>query len=283
MDWNIKSPKMYRNLLVCQVMKAFYTIVGVLMVCPWFSGCGGDEKDNIPTIRIAAASGLKFALEAALDTLAQQEPGFQTSVTYGSSGNMRAQIEQGAPFDLFFSADANFVHQLVEAGAAEARDVFPYAIGRIVIWVRSDSAIVVETLQEQALLAPGVRRIALANPRHAPYGMAAVAALRHYDLYDDIADRLVFGENIMKAAHYLESGAADIGIIALSLALAPPMRDQGRFWEIPLDSYPRMNQAGVIVGATPHRKEAGKLVAFLQSPEGRKILQSYGFIIPEDP
>lgn len=237
--------------------------------------------DDVPVVRIGAAADLKFALDVLLSESSDEICDFRVEVTYGSSGNLRTQIEQGAPFDLFLSADFRFPEQLVSAGLADRKTLFSYAIGRLVLWVPMDSPIDVETLQERALLAPEVRKIAIANPEHAPYGQAAVAALRNYGLLEQVAPRFVMGENIAQTAQFVDSGAADIGIIALSLAVSPKMREQGRFWEIPLDKIPRLLQGGVIIKASPHAVEAGKLISLLQSEKGRAILQRYGFLIPE--
>lgn len=251
-----------------------------LLVCAsLFSGCTPDQA-SAPT-RIAAAADLKFALDTLLREYAENADAFPVEVTYGSSGNLRAQIEQGAPFDLFLSADMAFPEQLVGAGKAEADTLFPYAVGRIVIWVPNTSAIDVETLQEHALLAPGVRKVAIANPQHAPYGQAAVAALQTYGMLEKVEPRFVLGENIAQTAQFVESGAADIGIIALSLAVAPTMERKGRYWEIPLEKFPRMLQGGVVVSASKRQAQAREIAELLQSPHGHEVLQRYGFILPD--
>src|SRR5262249_18312364 len=166
------------------------------------------------------------------------------TVSFGSSGNFFAQIQDGAPFDVFFSADVDYPRQLVASGHAEAGSLSQYATGRIVLWTRKDTGMDVRRglgiLREAR-----VRRIAIANPRHAPYGRAAVAALRHEHVYDAVESRLVMGENISQTAQLVDSGNADVGIIALSLALGPALRERGTYVEIPAAAYPPIEQAAV--------------------------------------
>ncbi|MCH8476087.1 MAG: molybdate ABC transporter substrate-binding protein [Opitutales bacterium] len=249
-------------------------------------GCGKGTKDSASpvaanAVTVAAAADLQFALPEILALFHQEHPEFQVRVTYGSSGNMRAQIAQRAPFDLFLSADIEFPKRLIESGHGVADSLFPYAVGRLVLYVLNDSPLDPERTMEQTLLDPRARRIAIANPRHAPYGQAAVAALQTDDLYEQIADRLVLGENIAQTAQFVQSGAADIGIIALALALAPRMSEAGRFWEIPLERFPEMVQGGVIVRHAKNPEGAEALRAFLLSAEGQRVLQDFGFLMPE--
>jgi molybdate transport system substrate-binding protein len=138
----------------------------------------------------------------------------------------------------------------------------------------------VEKLGVRALLDPGVRKIAIANPKHAPYGRAAEAALKKLEVYDQVKDRLVLGENVAQAAQFVETGAADAGVIALSLALAPTLREKGKYWEVPLDAYPRLEQGGVILSWARDRQAADALRAFVLGPEGKAVLRRYGFFLP---
>jgi molybdate transport system substrate-binding protein len=127
------------------------------------------------------------------------------------------------------------------------------------------------------LLSPSVRRVAIANPRHAPYGQAAEAAMKSLGVYDQVKDRLVLGDNIVQTAQFVESGGAEVGIISHSLALAPPLRDKGRFWEVPIDAYPRREQSGVILSWAQNRPAAEALRDFVLSDDGRAILRRHGF------
>jgi molybdate transport system substrate-binding protein len=232
-------------------------------------------------LKVAAAADLQFALQEVSTAFAKENPGVTVSATYGSSGVLTTQIENGAVYDLFLSADAKYPKQLVDGKAADGSTIFNYAVGRLVIWVPKGSPLDVEKLGAKALLDPAARKIAIANPEHAPYGKAAVAALKSLGVYDQVAPRLVFGENIAQTAQFVESGAADAGVIALSLAIAPAMKDKGSYWAVPLTAYPQLVQAGIVPLNAGHPQEARALVAFLKSTAGRAILDRYGFQLPQ--
>ena len=231
-------------------------------------------------LTIAAAADLRFALDDLVKDFEEQYPATKINVTYGSSGNFFAQFQNGAPFDLFFSADIEYPRKLAERKLG-ADDVFLYAIGCIVVWVPKDSPVDVDKLGIKALLEPSIRKIAVANPEHAPYGRAAVAALKALNVYDQVASRLVYGENIAQTAQFVQSGAADVGILALSLAVAPQMRDAGRFWQVPLDAYPRMEQGGIILKSSKNLETARAFRDFVLGDHGREVLKQYGFSLPE--
>ena len=151
---------------------------------------------------------------------------------YGSSGNFAQQLQNGAPFDMFFSANLDYPKQLEAAGLTEPGTFYQYAIGKIVVWVPNDSKLDLSS-GLKALLDPSIKKIAIANPQHAPYGKAAVAALQKENIYDQVKDKFVLGENISQTASFVASGSADVGMIALSLALSPNMKDKGRYAEVP--------------------------------------------------
>jgi molybdate transport system substrate-binding protein len=229
-------------------------------------------------IRVAAAADLKFALDE-LGGQYEKQAGRKIDVIYGSSGNFFAQIQNGAPFDVFLSADIEYPRKLEAAGLAEPGTLYEYAVGRIVIWMPPDSRADLARLGWKALLATGVERIAVANPEHAPYGRAAVAALHNAGVYEQVRRRLVYGENIAQAAQFVASGSAQAGILALSLAVSPAMRD-GKRWEIPADMHPPIEQAAVILKSTKDKEGARAFLALLKSDAGRKILETYGFMMP---
>ncbi len=231
-------------------------------------------------ISVAAAADLKFALETALPEFRKSRPDVEVKVTFGSSGNFFAQISNGAPFDLFLSADVEYPAKLVKAGLADPDSEFVYGVGRLVVWVRRESMIDIEGLGASALADPVVKKIAIANPRHAPYGRAAEAALRSLGLFESVKERLVFGENVAQAAQFVESGAADAGLVAISLALAPGMAAKGRWVEIPISSYPAMRQAGVVLKGSKEVSAASAFRGFLIGPEGRAVLARFGFVPP---
>jgi molybdate transport system substrate-binding protein len=235
-------------------------------------------------ILVAAAADLNFAIK---DIIAEfeQKTGHHVKLSLGSSGNFYSQISNGAPFELYFSADIGFPRKLEEAHLTVPNTLFPYAVGRIVVWVPKDSPIDVQQLGITSLLDPSIKKIAIANPKHAPYGRAAVAALKHFDLYDKVEEKFVLGENISQTAQFVQSGNADIGIIALALAVAPSLKEAGRYWEIPLTAYPRMEQGGVILETA--RKNGNLEVVkqfadWMTAPTGREVLKRYGFFMPED-
>jgi molybdate transport system substrate-binding protein len=223
-------------------------------------------------LSVAAAADLNFALPEIARQFHASHPEVQVDVAYGSSGNFFAQIGNHAPFDIFLSADVEYPRKLASAGLGAGDSVFTYAVGRLVVWVPAASPLDPAT----ALRDPSVKHLAIANPEHAPYGRAAQSALRTFGLYQDVEPKLVLGENIAQTLQFVESGAADAGIVALSLALAPPMRDKGRYWRVPLDAYPRMEQGGIILKDSSAARD---FRAFLLSDGGRRILKQYGFFV----
>jgi molybdate transport system substrate-binding protein len=229
-------------------------------------------------IRVAAAADLQFALDE-LAAQYQKQTGRKIDVSYGSSGNFFAQIQNGAPFDVLLSADIEYPRKLDAAGLAEPGTLYEYAVGRIVIWMPHDARVDLSELGWKALVQPRVEKIAIANPEHAPYGRAAVEALRNAGIYEQVRGKLVYGENISQAAQFVASGNAQAGIIALSLAVSPAMRD-GQRWEIPADMHPPIEQAAVVLKSTKDNEGARAFLAFVKSSAGRKVLESYGFTLP---
>ena len=229
-------------------------------------------------IRVAAAADLKFALDE-LGAQFEKQTGRRINVSYGSSGNFFAQIQNGAPFDLLLSADIEYPRKLEAAGLAEPGTLYEYAVGRIVIWMPAGTRNELAKLGWKVLLEPGVERIAIANPEHAPYGRAAVAAMRSAGIYEQVRERLVYGENIAQAAQFVASGSAQAGILALSLASSPPMRG-GKRWAIPANMYAPIEQGAVILKSAKDKEGTRAFLAFLKSDAGRKILESYGFTLP---
>jgi molybdate transport system substrate-binding protein len=231
---------------------------------------------------VAAASDLQSVFPTVAERF-ERETGGKVTLIFGSSGNFFAQIQNGAPFDLFFSADIDYPRRLEAAQLAEPGSVYEYATGRIVLWSRTDTGIDVQH-GLRVLADPRVRRVAVANPEHAPYGRAAVAALRHDKVYDSVSSKLVLGENISQAAQFAQSGNAEAGIIALSLALAPALRDAGTYYRIPDAFYPPIQQGAVILRASRRKDTARQFVAFLQRPEIARLMQEFGFTPgPEGP
>jgi molybdate transport system substrate-binding protein len=244
------------------------------------AGCRRAAEKPARRVRVAAAADLNAAL-GALTARFSASRGIDVSVSYGSSGTFYAQLLNQAPFDVFFSADVEYPRQLAARRLTAGGSEFTYAFGRLVVWTPSSSPLDVEHDGLQALTAPPVTHIAIANPEHAPYGRAAVAALRSAGLYDRVRPKLVFGENVAQALQFVQSGAAEAGIVALSLAMAPGMKAKGRWFEVPAAMYPRLEQGGVILQWASDVDGARALRAFVLSAEGRAILERYGFVLPE--
>ncbi|MFI5114196.1 MAG: molybdate ABC transporter substrate-binding protein [Terriglobales bacterium] len=232
-------------------------------------------------ITVAAAADLIAALPE-IAAKYKGQTGRVVNLSFGSSGNFTTQIQNGAPFDIFFSADEEYPKQLIADGFADKDALYRYAVGRLVLWVPSESGLDLRKLGIRALLDPSIKKIAIANPQHAPYGRAAEAALKHFAIYDQVATKLVLGENVSQAAQFVESGNAQAGLIALSHALAPAMNNKGRYWIVPLDSYPTLNQAAVVLSRSKQKDAARKFLDFLRSPEATTLLKNYGFSLPSE-
>lgn len=252
----------------------FWALVAGIVLSGLFQSPAGWAAE----LKIAAASDLNFAFKDVV-AVYEKKTGDRVKLTLGSSGNFYSQIENGAPFDLYFSADIRYPQKLVEGGHGLADSLYKYAVGRIVLWVPAKSTVSIDKGLE-SLTSPSVRKIAIANPKHAPYGRAAVAALEHFKLYDVVRDKLVLGENISQAAQFVESGAGDAGIIALSLAMAPTMKSTGKYWEVPAHAHPPIEQGAVILTRSTNQEKARDFLKFLQGSEGQEIMRRYGFLLP---
>ena len=277
-------------------MKIF---IGALILFTFVAGCNPGSvptdsslktselqptfKQTPTTISVAAASDLKFAFDEVVSEFKKLHPEIQVETTFGSSGNFLAQLSNKAPFDIFFSADIGYPDTLIEQGDGVKETLFSYAVGHIGIWVRNDSPLNPEQDGIAVLRDPAVKKIAIANPRFAPYGRAAEAALKHFEIYESIQDRLVLGDNIAQTAQFVESAAADVGIISASLATASQLRDKGRLWLLPTDSYPTLVQGGVILSWAKDRQACDQLRLFVMSEAGQTILRKYGFAQPATP
>jgi len=226
---------------------------------------------------VAAAADLKFAMDSIAAVFSAKNPSITIKPVYGSSGSFFEQINNGAPFDIFFSADIDYPKKLKEANKTLS-DVTLYATGHLVLWSRT-----LDPSREQmnTLLNSAVNKIAIANPAHAPYGKRAEETLHYYKLYDKIKDKLVIGENIAQTAQYAQSGAADVGIIALSLALSPTMRQSGgKYWLIPAEAHQPLQQGFVLLPHAKGNSGAAQFAAFFGSPTVTTILKSFGFSRP---
>jgi molybdate transport system substrate-binding protein len=174
-----------------------------------------------------------------------------------------------------------YPQQLIAGAQADGTTLYRYAVGKLVLWVPKDSPLDVEHKGMDVLLDPSVKKISIANPDHAPYGRAAAAALKHYGLYEKVADRLVLGENISQAAQFVESGNAQAGFVALAHAMAPAMQGKGKYWVVPAEAYPPLDQGVVLISHSQHRQDAVAFLEYVKSAEAAAVLQHYGFTLPE--
>jgi len=244
----------------------------VLVIC--MPGRAAAEE-----ITVAAAADLTFAFKD-VGARFEKETGNTVKFSFGSSGNFLSQIQNGAPFDMFFSADIGYPQKLEAAGLIEPGTLYEYATGKIVIWVPNASTL--DLKQGLAVVTdPHINKIAIGNPEHAPYGRAAVAAMKHDHVYDKVSSKLVMGENIAQAAQFVESGNADVGILALSLALAPNLKAKGRYVVIPPADYPPLEQAVVIVKSSEKKATAKQFLAFIKTPAIVSLMRDYGFSVPD--
>jgi molybdate transport system substrate-binding protein len=276
-------------------------LTAVVVAAAMLTSCGmgsADNPNNTVTLRVGGAADLQFALaEIApkFEGVAGREEADGTGLRgdgdeahrvkvetiYGSSGNLYSQIVNGAPFDVYMSADMHYVERLVREGRVEQSDTFMYAMGRLAVYVRADSPLDVSAEGITAVADPRVKRVAVANPDHAPYGRAAVETLVATGLYDTAKDKFVVGENVMQAAHLVESGAADIGIIAVAIAKAPTVT--GRFWLVPKELHSPLRQGGALLTTEGTQSSAAKeFVSFVTGPQAQEIFARYGFELPDD-
>jgi len=227
------------------------------------------------TLRVAAAADLQAAMPE-IAKVFEARTGTSVEVAYGSSGNFYAQIQNGVPLDVFFSADNEYPRKLEESGFAEPHSAAIYGIGKIVLWMPANAKCDPERDGWQCLQDPVVRKIAIANPAHAPYGRAAVAALQKAGIYDAVKAKLVLGENISQAAQFVQSGNAEAGILAYALALSPALQG-GKKWVVPTELHPPIEQSVVVLKSAKDKPAAQEFVKFVTRGAGREILAKYGF------
>ena len=253
--------------IICQTLTRAW--VGLCL-----AACASPFRTSTPEpLVVSAASDLMPAFEE-LGTLYEQQTGRPVIFNFGSTGQLAQQIDQGAPVDLFAAADVSFVNGLAAKGRVLPDSVQLYARGRLTLWTRADSTLVVETVE--GLLKPEVRRVAIANPEHAPYGLAARQALQAAGVWEAVQPKLVLGENVRQTLQFAETGDVDVAIVALSLSIA----SDGHWTLIPEDLHAPLDQALAVVTSSPRQAEARKFAAFIIGPQGRPIMRKYGFVLP---
>ncbi len=258
-----------------------FAIAAVSVVLTFAPLTGAGETRQTGEVLVAAAADLKFAMDELGQASERANPGVKLRMTFGSSGNFFSQISNGAPFDLFLSADADYPRRLAAAGLGRG-EVFLYGVGRLAVVVPESSPVPLARDGIWALAGPLVRHVAIANPKHAPYGQAAAAAMASLGVFAAVKEKLVLGENVAQAAQFVESGAAEAGVVALSLALASTVRGRLRFWPVPASAHPRIDQGGLVLKGGANGDGAAVFRDFLLSPAGRTVLKRFGFEIPAD-
>jgi len=263
------------------------TLLLALVLLAVTAGCTKPAPRRVAAppmkIRVAAATDLRSCLDALTDAFQVEHPTFDLLPTFGASGTLLTQLKSGLETDLYLSADVAYAHDLAAAGLAAEADVFETGLGRLVVWVRNESPLDVDKLGAETLLDPAVRRIAIANPLHAPYGRAAVAFLEHLGLHERLAEKLAVGESAAQAAQYVESGAAEVGLLPMALARGTRLSESGRFWAVPADAHPPIRHGGAIHARALDREATVAFRDFILSPAGRAILTRYGFEFPAGP
>jgi len=258
----------------------FRPMLCLLLSCALALGLPVRAQAGPVQLAVAAAGDLRGVLEELKAGFETAHPEVQLQLSFGASGSLTAQILQGAPFDLFLSADEGFPAQLHQQGLAAAPGPFGYATGSLVLWLRKDLALDPRRDGWEVLASPKVRKIATANPAVAPYGRAAEAALRQAGVYDQAKSRLVFADNIAQAAQFLQAGTAEAGLVSQSQARNPALAGQGVAWTVPAGAYPPLRQAGVILKRTTCPEQAQAFRAFLTGPGGQAVLARHGFGAP---
>lgn len=256
----------------------FRIYITLALATALFGSCGGSpNRAAAPTLTVSAAADLTPAFEE-IGKMFEQESGVKVTFNFGSTGQLAQQIEQGAPVDLFAAANVSFVDELEKKNLILSDTKALYARGRITLLTRSDSSLRLERVED--LARPEVRRIAIANPEHAPYGVAAREALQAAGVLDQVKSKLVFGENVAQTLHYAESGNVDVAIVALSLST----QSNGRWVLIPETFHKPLNQALAVISGTKQEAEARLFAASVNSEKGRAVMRKYGFILPgEEP
>jgi molybdate transport system substrate-binding protein len=224
------------------------------------------------SLRVAVAANAQFVMESLSDAF-QKQSGVTIEPIVSSSGKLTTQIQQGAPFDVFLSADMDYPTTLHKAGLTTAAPVV-YAYGSLVLWTLTDLPISADL---KVLQNPAVRHVAIANPATAPYGEAAVALLKHKKLFDQVQPRIVYGESISQVNQYILTGAAEVGITAKSVVLDPSLKQRGHWVDLPPKGYSPIAQGVVVLKRTQQPKAAQQFIQFLRSATAKRILQQFGY------
>lgn len=250
-------------------------LLTVLLIssCAQQRSASNDHEGNPKKLYVAAAADLAPAFEE-IGRSFEQETGIQVVYSFGSTGTLAKQIENGAPMDVFAAANIEYIDGLERKGLIIPDTKALYARGRITIWTKADSKLRIEKLED--LAAAEAQKIGIANPEHAPYGMAAREALQSVGIWDAVKSRLVFGENVRQTLQYAETGNVDVSIVALSLSV----QSKGRWTLIPENLHQPLDQALAVIKSTTHEPQARQFAVYINGRQGRPIMRRYGFVLP---
>ncbi len=240
--------------------------------------CLSSATVSAGDLYVAAASDLVYCLKDINDAFNVANPGTNVIVSAGSSGRFYSQVQNGAPFEVYLSADMRYPRKLADEGHADKKTLFQYAVGRVVLWAVDPKIDVSKGMQ--ILIDPAVRHVSLANPEHAPYGVAGQAAMQKAGVYSAVAPKLVTAENVSQAAQYVLAGSVEVGIVAMSLVKSPALEGKGKYWTIPADQHSVIEQGAVVTKKGMSNPMAGRYMSFLSTPEARAIFDRYGFLLP---
>jgi molybdate transport system substrate-binding protein len=258
-------------------MKSVFAILVSLILTAFLTACQNDSNDTHQqpvTLTVSAASDLTFAFQE-IGKMFEKEAGVKVIFNFGSTGQLAQQIEQGAPVDLFAAANIKYVDELERQDLIISDTKALYAQGRITLWTRAASPLRIDRLED--LTRNEIRRIAMANPDHAPYGIAAREALQSAGIWEKVQPKMVLAENVRQALQYAETGNVEVAIVALSLSV----QTDGRWVLIPQELHQPIDQALAVIKGTRHEKEARAFAAFILGATGGPILRKYGFVMPE--
>jgi molybdate transport system substrate-binding protein len=233
-----------------------------------------------PMLRVAAAADLAPCIEEINSAFAASVSGADVTYSIGSSGNFYAQIKNGAPYDVFLSADLQYPQELAKVGLADATSLTVYAHGQLVMWTNDPKIDISAGFKR--LTAADIQRIAIANPDIAPYGRAAKAALQQAGVWEAVQSKLVTGENIAQTAQFIETGNAQIGFVGKTHVQNKKETMHGKAWQVPASFYPLLEQGAIVTAKGKGNPLASQYLAFLRSDKGRTVLRKYGFTLPDN-
>ena len=276
--------------MIYRCMMRTNTLVGIILVSSILAACTSTPVPVSPTgatavqpvtLTVSAASDLTYAF-GEIGKQFEAETGHKVVFNFGSTGQLTQQIEQGAPVDVFAAANVSFVEDLERQGLILPNTKQMYARGRITLWTRADSPLQITTLSD--LTRPEVQRIAIANPDHAPYGVAARQAMQTAGIWEAVQPKLVLGDNVRQTLQYAETGNVDAAIVALALSVPAAGGASSRWTLIPQELHPPIDQALAVIKDTKHEGAARAFATFVNGPQGRQIMRKYGLVLPgEEP